>query len=278
MDYKTILVHLDRSPRRSERMEFAFALAERHDAHLVGVFALSPVHVPSYALAEGASAVITEQNRQRAQTAREAEAAFRAATARYAGVKAEWRASEADALDTVRTSARYADLVIVGQRESHFDAGLVPEFVDELVLSAGRPVLVVPYAGHFPSVGTRAMVAWNGSAEAARAASDALPLLARAQSVDTVVFETRRSGGGEAEDPGADAALWLARHGVKARASKYYSPGVDIGSQILSHAADTSADLIVMGAYGHSRIRELVLGGATRTILESMTAPVLMSR
>lgn len=279
MDYKTILVHLDRSARRSERLELAFTLADRYDAHLVGLFALSAVRMPSYVRADTSAALIAAQNRQRAEAAGEAETAFRAAMARHRGVKAEWRTSNADALGMALLNARYSDLVIAGQRErdAEDDAGLAPEFVDELVLSAGRPVLLVPYAGRFPDTGKRVLVAWNASAEAARAVADALPLLARAESVNVVVFEPGRTGD-HGEEPGADAALYLARHGVKATVSTYGSPDVDIGSQILSRAADNGADLIVMGAYGHSRMRELILGGATRTILESMTAPVLMSR
>ncbi len=279
MDYKTILVHLDRSARRSERLELAFTLADRYDAHLVGLFALSAVRMPSYVRADTSAALIAAQNRQRAEAVGEAETAFRAAMARHRGVNAEWRTSNADALGTALLNARYSDLVIAGQRErdAEDDAGLAPEFVDELVLSAGRPVLLVPYAGRFPDTGKRVLVAWNASAEAARAVADALPLLARAESVNVVVFEPGRTGD-HGEEPGADAALYLARHGVKATVSTYGSPDVDIGSQILSRAADNGADLIVMGAYGHSRMRELILGGATRTILESMTAPVLMSR
>ena len=279
MDYKTILVHLDRNARRSERMELAFVLADRYDAHLVGLFALSAARIPSYALAEGGTTIIAAQNRLRAEAAREAEAAFRGAMARHHGVKAEWRASNADALGALQLNARYSDLVVIGQRERDpgDDAGLAPELVDELVLSAGRPVLLVPYAGRFPDTGKRVLVAWNASSEAARAVADALPLLAGAESVNIVVFETGRAGD-HGEEPGADAALYLARHGVKATVSRYGSTDIDIGSQILSRAADMEADLIVMGAYGHSRLRELVLGGATRTLLESMTAPVLMSR
>lgn len=279
MDYRTILVHLDGAKRRSERQELAFALADRYDAHLVGLFALSAPWVPSYIRADASALLIAAQERRRAESAAEAEAEFRAAAARYGNVKAEWRASGADALDAVRLNARYADLVVIGQleRDTERETGIAQEFVDELVVSCGRPVLLVPYAGHFPDAGKRALVAWNASPEASRAISDALPLLARAESVDVVVFAAGRSGD-HGEEPGADAALYLARHGVKAAVSRYGSPGLDIGSQILSRAADMDVDLIVMGAYGHSRIRELVLGGATRTILESMTAPVLMSR
>jgi nucleotide-binding universal stress UspA family protein len=279
MDYKTILVHLDRGARRSERLELAFKLADRYDAHLVGLFALSAVRMPSYVRADTSAMLIAAQNRQRAEAAGEAEAEFRASMARYGGVKAEWRASNADALSAAQLNARYSDLVIVGQseRNAEEEAGLAPGFVDELVLSCGRPVLLVPYVGRFPEAGKIALVAWNASVEATRAVADALPLLARAESVNVVVFETGRVGD-HGEEPGADAALYLARHGVKATVSRYGSPDIDIGSQILSRAADLGADLIVMGAYGHSRMRELVLGGATRTLLESMTAPVLMSR
>lgn len=279
MNYKTMLVHLDAGARRSERLELAFVLADRYDAHLVGLFALSAVRMPSYVRADASALLIAEQDRQRAEAAAQAEAEFRAAAARYGRIKAEWRVSHADALGAVQLSARYSDLVIVGQweREAERETGIAPEFVDELVVSCGRPVLVVPYAGRFPDAGKRVLVAWNASAEASRAVSDALPLLARAERVNVVVFRAG-SPGDHGEEPGADAALYLARHGVKAAVSRYGSPGLDIGSQILSRAADMSVDLIVMGAYGHSRIRELVLGGATRAILESMTAPVLMSR
>jgi nucleotide-binding universal stress UspA family protein len=133
---------------------------------------------------------------------------------------------------------------------------------------------MVPYAGRFPDAGQRVLVAWNASREAARAVTDALPLLSRAERVEVVAFD---STGDHGEVPGADIALFLSRHGVKASAARQSAPGVDVGSQILSRAADVDADLIVMGAYGHSRLRELALGGATRSMLDAMTVPVLMA-
>jgi nucleotide-binding universal stress UspA family protein len=281
MDYKTILVHLDAAARRSERLELGFALADRYDAHLVGLFALSAARLPSYVRADTSAMLEAAQDKRRAEAAGEAAALFRTAATRYGGMKTEWRVSNADALRAVQLGARYSDLVVVGQRERDRDregeSGVAPEFIDELVLSCGRPVLIVPYAGHFRDAGKRVLVAWNASAEAARAVADALPLLARAESVEVIVFEGGPLGD-HGQEPGADAALYLARHGVKATVSRYGIPRVDVGSQILTRAADMSVDLIVMGAYGHSRLRELVLGGVTRTILESMTVPVLMSR
>lgn len=272
MSYRTLLVHLDEQPRRSERLQLAFTLAARFDAHLVGLFALGAARIPSYALAEAGEVIREIEERRRGEAARAAEDEFRRAEQRQGNGKSEWRVAEADASAAVRLSARYADLVILGQPEP--GQAMARAFVEEVVLAAGRPVLLVPYAGRFADAGKRALVAWNASSEAARAVTDALPILAKAQSVEVVAFD---SDGDHGEVPGADISLFLARHGVKAGAARQSAPGVDIGSQILSRAADANADLIVMGAYGHSRLRELALGGATRTVLDAMTVPVLMS-
>jgi nucleotide-binding universal stress UspA family protein len=154
----------------------------------------------------------------------------------------------------------------------------VPEwFSHELVMSAGRPVLFVPYAGHFEHVGERVFVPWNASREAARAVWDGLPFLAAAQESEVVTFDPEKLGLGVSDLPDPDIGADLARHGARVTVSSSPSGGVDVGSLILSRAADMAADLIVMGAYGHSRLREVVLGGATRKMLESMTVPTLMS-
>ncbi len=271
MTYKTILVHLDETPRRSERLQLAAALAARFDAHLVGLFALGAARIPSYALAEAGPIMRDIEERRRSEAARAAEAEFRSAEKRGGG-KSEWRISTDDAAAAVRLSARYADLVVLGQPQPGDALGRA--IAEEVILASGRPVLMVPYAGRFPDTGKRALVAWNASREAARAVTDALPLLARAQSVEVVAFG---DVGDHGPVPGADLALFLARHGVKATAARQSAPGVDIGSQILSRAADSDADLIVMGAYGHSRVREMALGGATRSLLDAMTVPVLMA-
>jgi nucleotide-binding universal stress UspA family protein len=271
MTYKTILVHLDEDPRRKERLALAAALAGRLDAHLVGLFALGSARIPSYALAEAGPVIRDIEERRRREAAAAAEAEFRQAERRGNG-RSEWRLSTEDAAAAVRLSARYADLAVLGQPQP--GQALARAFVEEVILSAGRPVLMVPYAGRFADAGRRVLVAWNAGREAARAVTDALPLLAAAQSVEVVAFGAE---GDHGAIPGADIALFLARHGVKATAARQSAPDVDIGSQILSRAADTDADLIVMGAYGHSRLRELALGGATRSVLDAMTVPVLMS-
>ena len=276
MSYKTIVVHLDAARRRAERLDIACRLASGFEAHLVGLFALSAFQVP-FALGGNAGAVIAAEAELRAEAADVARAEFERTTSRQ-GVKAEWRSTDWDAVGAMRLSARHADLVIIGQDEdvASADTRLLPHFAEDVVLGAGRPVLLVPYAGRFSTVGSRVLVAWDAGKEAARALADAMPILQRARSVEVVAFEAQPSASGHGAQPGADIALYLARHGVKATAAQQRA-GIDVGNQILSRAADTSADLIVMGAYGHSRAREVVLGGATRTLLRSMTVPVLMS-
>ena len=276
--YSTIIVHLDNAKRRAETLNVALGVADAFDSHLVALYAPGLPRIPSGALAEGASVVRELEYERMREAAQRSEREFKNAVHRRGGDKTEWRHAKGDALSAIRLSARYADLVVMGQPDRYNADMDEPQvtFPGDVVMSVGRPVLFVPYAGQFRSLGSRVLVAWNASREAARAVSDALPFLTRAQRVEVVAFDPERSSE-HGEVPGADIALYLARHGVKANAAQQTGTKIDVGAQILSRAADVEADLIVMGGYGHSRFRELVLGGATRTLLESMTAPVLMS-
>jgi nucleotide-binding universal stress UspA family protein len=277
MPYKTILVHLDVGARAGARLDLACRLARRFDAHLVGVHALTEIRLPGYArVMTGQSDQLTEFQAQAAAELREKSEALFAKRVAAAGLaKSEFRTSSVDVLQVVPLHARYADLVVAGQPDEGDASGVEPDFVERLLLAAGRPVLVVPYAGDFPDAGKRVVVAWNASREATRALTDSIPLLREAESVHVIAFEP--SGGAHGEVPGADIGLYLARHGIKVTVSQQSAPDVDIGNQLLSRAADLNADLIVMGAWGHSRLQELVMGGVTQTIMRSMTVPVLMS-
>jgi nucleotide-binding universal stress UspA family protein len=188
----------------------------------------------------------------------------------------EWRTVEGDTATIIGLHARYADLAVVGQEEP--DA-LTPQrgLPEGVVLDIGRPVLIVPYIGAQSTIGENILVAWNTSREATRAITDALPILERAKNVTVMAFNPEVGSDKHGDIPSADIALWLARHGVKAEAKQAYASDIDTGNALLSSAADLGSDLLVMGAYGHSRLRELVLGGATRQILGAMTVPVLMS-
>ena len=205
--------------------------------------------------------------------AKKVETEFQDACSR-SGITSEWRLAEGDTAEMGVLHARYADLAVAGQIDpENPPPGSAARLPEQLALASGRPVLIVPYAGKYDSVGRRVLVAWSRTRESARALNDALPILKQADQVAVLSINPDRDG----TLPGADIALHLARHGVKAEATSTVAEDIDIGNTLLSRAADFGSDLIVMGCYGHSRARELIMGGATREILRHMTAPVLMS-
>jgi nucleotide-binding universal stress UspA family protein len=170
--------------------------------------------------------------------------------------------------------ARRFDISVCGQPDP--DTPAAEEIIAEaLLFESGRPVIVVPYVQKRDASLNRVMVCWDGSRAATRAIADSIPFLKKANQVDIVMIASSR--GKDDEVPGADLGQHLARHGVSVEVKRLTSPDIDITSTILSYAADTGADLIVMGGYGHSRLREFILGGVTRGILSSMTVPTLMS-
>jgi nucleotide-binding universal stress UspA family protein len=278
MEYKTIVVHLDAHPRRMARLDIALRLAAQSGGHVVGLFATDAVPMPRYAGAEWSNALVEAGEQQMEAARSEAQAAFQEALAQHPAISSEWREDGSGALEAVSLSARYADLVIAGQHEpdAEIDSRVGSRFAEDLVLALATPLLLVPYAGRFETLGERALLAWDASPQALRAATGALPLLRRARNVQVTVFDADKHRQVHGEMPGADITLFLSRHGVKATVSQQRSVDGDVGCAILSRAADQGTDLIVMGAYGHSRAKERVLGGATRTIFESMTVPVLM--
>ena len=275
-DYKTILVHYDAGKAAPARLQIAFELAAPFDAHVVALYAVSAVPEPSYGY-EAAQILREAQQRLHAEMREAARRSYDETVKRAGFERTEWRETRADALGAVALHARYSDLVVIGQQPPEMPAGVDKEFERSLPLASGRPVLIVPHALERHPVGRRVLVAWNASREAARAVSDALPLLRRASHVHVLVLSPEISTAAHGEEPGADIGLFLARHGVKLTVSRYEAVGIDTGNLLLSRAFDLSADLIVMGAWGHSRLRELVLGGMTRTLMESMTVPVLMA-
>ena len=275
-DYKSILVHYDAGKTAPVRLETAIEIAGTFGSHIACLYALSAVPIPSYAY-DATQLMREAQHRIRTEMLQDARRGYDESLRRTGFDRAEWRTSESDVQDAVALHARYADLVVIGQQNPEWPSGVNQDFERRAPLAAGRPVLVVPYAFERRPVGHRVLVAWNASREAGRAVSDALPLLKRAGHVHVVAFQPEKSSAAHGAEPGADIALYLARHGVKVTVSRYDAPDVDIGNQLLSRAFDLSADLIVMGAWGHSRLREFVLGGVTRTLLETMTVPVLMA-
>ncbi len=276
MSYKTIVCHFDSTPRAVKRLQFAARVADRFDAHLLALYSvMSPLFSEPF-VADGGAFVAQELLRYQERKDAEAKAAFDAIASGLARA-AEWRSEGGDAASVVTEHGRCADLVVVGQYAEDQANDVTPDFIGRVMIASGRPVLVVPYAGEFQVVGRRVMVAWNASREAARAVTGALPLLKQADEVHVVSFNPNPGEEGSDAAPGADIAVFLARHGVTAVVSTSSSRESEIGEQMLSRASDFAADLIVMGGYGHSRAYEFVMGGATRTMLQSMTTPVLFA-
>ena len=276
MAYKTILVQIDDGKRCRARVELAIRLARRYDAHLIGLNALTLTELPGYVLAgAGGAPIIDVQKRLADEQAARAQATFREAASAAGLAAAEWRTTELDAVDAVALHGRYADLIVLGQPSAEDNSQVGSGFAEQVVLDAGRPVLMVPYAGDFAGIGKRILIGWNARREAIRAVTDAIPFLRQAEGVRVIVINPKAAEHGAM--PGSDIALYLARHDVRVEVYVDHAAEVDVGNEILSRAADFGADLIVMGAYGHSRMREIVMGGASRTIIDSMTVPVLLS-
>ncbi|WP_116137713.1 universal stress protein [Trinickia diaoshuihuensis] len=278
MSYKSLLVHLDTSQAAARRLEFAFRLARRFDARLSAILTLTQPESGSFYVMAGSAEFLAEHERINREQRQLLERAFNAEAART-GVPVDWRVTTAYANEVVPAAARFADLVIAGQFDPNDPESLVAnQFLEHLILDAGRPVLVVPYVGTFATIGTRVVIAWDQSREAARAVADALPIVRTAKQTTIVTLGAEGGEPPESRLPGADIAAVVTRHGATVTVDELPAvPAAAVGDTLLSHAADLGADLIVMGCYGHARWRELVLGGASRTVLKSMTVPVLMS-
>jgi nucleotide-binding universal stress UspA family protein len=280
MDYASITVHINASRHTPNRVKFASELAKACDAHLIGLVTsgVAEAFNASGLTGEGTALIGTYLDfcKRRAETNL---AAFEE-TAAGIGVRSfEKRLSDEETGYALCMQARYSDLLVIGQadpeEEDLPERADIPEYV---LMHSGRPVLLLPYTGEFRAVGKHALFAWNGSLESSRAIFGAIPLLKRCAKTEIVIFNPEAGSREHGEEPGVDMAAYLARHGLNVQVSrKATGHQTDIGNALLSYATDVGADLLVMGGYGHSRIRELVLGGVTRTIFRSMTLPVLMS-
>ena len=279
MAYKTILVCLNEIARNPVLLDLTSDIAETQDAHVIGLYVLPAVRIyPAVGL--GVYAEVVEEFRESFKA--------RAADVRHQfdgrmqakGLASEWRfvdSRSSEIAGTVIEHARQADLVVVSQADPDSDSGIDIDFAERTVMDSGRPVLVVPAFGAFKRCGPRALIGWNGRREAARAAFDAVPLLQACEAVQVTWLDPQDDMEVPGNLAGAELATALARHGVKVTAEAMPTSGIGAGEALLSHASDLGADLLVMGAYGHSRTREYIFGGATRTIFDSMTIPVLMS-
>jgi nucleotide-binding universal stress UspA family protein len=273
---KDLVVNLTLEAARDPATDFAISIAAAFEAHIAAIaFAFDPVVTP--AVLDGLSSTWVDAQREESRAAAKAAIDRFEAAARRDGLSAEHRMFETslgEAISLFGRIARRFDLSVVKQQEPDRPNG------DDLIVEAalfqsGRPTVIVPYIQKTPLKLDRILVAWDGSHGAARAIGDAMPFLHRAKAVDIVMVTTGDTK--KDEVPGVEIGQHLARHGLKVDVRQLVADGIDVANTILSYAADNAVDFMVMGGYGHSRLREFVLGGATRSILQTMTVPTLMA-
>ena len=279
MSVKTILIALNEVSRAKQICSIAAELAIKSDAHVVGVFIIPAVEVYPAAGMQLSAQVFEGHREFYLKHAKTVKAVFDEEMRRQE-VAYEWRQVESDTsqiADAMVQHAFEADLVIVPQKQEDSVSGVETDFTERVILESGRPILVIPTYGEFSDIGKQVLVAWNGTREAARAVFDAIPLMKQAENVTVSWLNSKETLPEDETLAGSELATTLARHDIKASSETFPTGELGAGDALLSQASDVGADLLVMGAYGHSRIREYVFGGATRTVLETMTLPVLMS-
>jgi nucleotide-binding universal stress UspA family protein len=273
-----IVVFIDGRTETAGILEFAGILAQEHGARVISVFMQpEPTVTPAetFARGKGMESIIEVHRAQLERIEAEHRAQFENIV-RRCGIRSEWR-SLPYLSSEVGVHAYYADLVVIARPESAGPSTGPPGLAESLVLSSGRPIIMFPARGTVSQV-RRILVAWNATRESIRAVADALPLLVKAKAVQVLVVDHERNRAGHGQDPGADIARHLARHGAHVEVLRLSSEGEEVGRLLLSKAAAFGADLLVMGAYGHSHLREWMFGGVTRTVLYEAVLPVLISR
>lgn len=254
----------------------ALDLARRFDTHVTGVaLAVDPI-VPGFVVAPLPVEVIEQARAQAMEVAKTATERFLAAAIR-SGLAAETRVAEilmGGAPEGFVVNCRATDIVVIGQDDPDRPEPMREAMIETALFEGTAPLLVVPYISRGTIALDRVMIGWDASRTAARAVQAAMPILRLAKKISVVMIERAGSNPGQ---PGAEIATWLARHGLDVELTQVEAPDISIADALLDHAADRSFDLLVMGGYGHSRVREFLLGGATRGILATMTIPVLMA-
>ncbi|NIZ03678.1 universal stress protein [Thalassospira lucentensis] len=278
--YRDILVHIDNTPACSERLAVALKVAKAQQAHLTGLFLLPYADIPRFMEVQIPEEIIRQQRQAMADQGKVAQGMFEKACAE-ADVEFSWQQTSCAATELADTAAMYArhhDLTILGQHDpDSSDSCSVSEMPDKVVLTAGSPVLIVPYVGKFDTIGERVLIAWKPYREAVRAVNDSMPFLENAKKAVVLCADPNKGARDTLPVPGVDIADRLKRHGISATKETMNASGISVGDLLLSRAADESADLIVCGAYGRPRLRELMMGGVTQHLLRHMTVPVLMS-
>jgi nucleotide-binding universal stress UspA family protein len=276
MAIKEIIVHVDNTVACENRINTAIELATQHDAELTSIYVIPSYPMPTYYEAQISLEILAEVDKSAKKSARQAQRRYEKMAA-DAGLAAKTIIEEDNLISVLSKHARYADLIVLGQDDEVDPLSLGEALADNIVLEGGTPCLVIPCKSTNKQMGKRVLVAWNASREAARAIKDALPVLKRSESIELLSIDSDALEVEENCDQGKDILAYLTRHGIVAEHYIERNKDLSPGDAILARVSETDADLIVMGAYGHSRLRETILGGATRKILKQMTVPVFIS-
>lgn len=278
MAIKTMLVQINDAERAERLMAAAVAIADRFEAHLVGLH-VSPglLYVPPLPSTGGIVSMIKEHEREVCERIQHAFDSLTRGRAFASEMRFLNPRGREDLGALVMQQVRTVDLVVASQIDGSMDTTTVLDFPERLAMESGRPVLMIPLAGAPATIGTKVLVAWNGSKEAARATFDALPLLRRSEKVVVLGIAQVRARGDALPLPDTAIGATLARHGCDVTVKTVSAAEHSVGEEILAQVQAEGADLLVMGAYGHTRLRELVFGGATRHITRHLTVPTLLA-
>ncbi len=280
MPVNTILVSLNAKNRADTVLRIACGLAREHEAHLIGVYVVPDVKPVAMFEAYLATDFFDEQQKQFNKCADKMRRFFKKEASRNS-LTSEWlqvHAVNQILADQVIAHSGQADLIVVNQTDT-WATSLDPEpdFADRLIMASGRPVLIIPNSGEFETIGKRVIIGWKPAREAVRAVHDALPILVKSKKVTLVTIDTQDDSYSDDTSSTHQMVEMLRRHGVNAEVQAPVISDIPAGEALLNEVAVLGADLIVVGAYGHSRLRELLLGGVTRFLLKHATVPVLMS-
>lgn len=273
MSIKTILVHVNSDEEENFQLNAAIELALKYKAHICGLYVIQRLNLPTYAGAYIPSGVLQAHEQAEQERAEKVQAEFNSMVEK-SGCTSEWHCVQGYSDQQINLYGRYSDLIIVGQAEEHNVLSNEISVEDHILIDSARPILFVPYIGTSLPIGKRILVAWNGTREAVRAISDAMPFLEKAEVVEVVSVSKSADHDDESL---ANICTFLERHNINTKASHVVSKDISVADTLLSRSADHNIDLMVMGAYGHSRLREYIFGGATHYMLQHMTIPVLMS-
>lgn len=278
MGYKTILVHLNHERHCEPLLKAALGLAQRSGAHLIGVhITIGLAYAP---VLPGAGPVIAAYKEEERKACERIGEMFERTT-KGCPIVSEMRflrpSGRTDVGAVLLQHARTADLVVASQLDPQWEPSSILDVPERLAIESGRPVLMIPLGGVAGDIAQHALVAWNGKREAARAVFDALPLLVAAKKVTVLGIDQASGDGGQSMLPDTSIAATLARHGANVTIKTARAASHSVGTELIAHVANEGADLLVMGAYGHSRLSEYMFGGATHHVTRHMTVPTLMS-